>query len=37
MGEKRLANGTPFIGMGNETLSKGAEYRCGGQWADLGG
>ena len=31
MGEKGLANRTPFIGMGNETLSKGAQYMCDGQ------
>ena len=33
MGEKGLANRTPFIRMGNEHL-RGAEYTCGGQWVD---
>ena len=35
MGEKGLANGIHFIGMGMKRL-RGAEYTCGRQWADLG-
>ena len=34
MGEKGLANGIHFIGMGMKRL-RGAEYTCGRQWADL--